>query len=521
MNVEDAQSDTRFNAHFDSLTGYKTRSVLCVPVRDHTHRVVAVVEAVNKIAQLKSPDHGESTPVHTIYSFSSHDEEILRACCDEIAVALKRFTMEMILYAEDASERAKKRSKASTQQKMFMDSFLATYSSVMSYQTLGWSRGSPRHSIAVPRGRKLPGSETNPSPSASFNKTAMSPPFLRQRRWSMTHISPGGAAEGGRLSALRAAEGFVPPPPVDTGGEGRPSSSASPSSKSSKATPDQNRRRQSSPCPASTSSMAIKTLTPKTSSPMLKTTETQASDGISEEEDSPVPPEASGDALLRVHTAPMYPLSSESEFSSDEEKSESSEAQQRVPRVADDHHSTLTLTSAGFLALRGRGSGSLEATDRAQRGLSSRRWIKQLGNMVNVGDRRHVRHPSPSVVSFRELLRAHTAKPKPEEPLPLLFSKGDGWGTSLWRTPDAWIEEERSQGEQRDTTPSLFGGTVPPVSSARSSIQYLHPHGMSICASYVHCIAGHLQQMGLRCLVRSPSCCPGVVLGNAAAVRGH
>jgi len=41
--IPDAYKDSRFNADVDKQTGYKTSSILCVPVVDEQDRVLAVV----------------------------------------------------------------------------------------------------------------------------------------------------------------------------------------------------------------------------------------------------------------------------------------------------------------------------------------------------------------------------------------------------------------------------------------------------------------------------------------------
>lgn len=46
--IPDAYKDSRFNAEIDKQTGYKTTSILCVPVVDNKDRVLAVVQAINK-----------------------------------------------------------------------------------------------------------------------------------------------------------------------------------------------------------------------------------------------------------------------------------------------------------------------------------------------------------------------------------------------------------------------------------------------------------------------------------------
>jgi adenylate cyclase len=49
INVDDAYSHPDFNASVDQKTGYRTRSVLCVPMRDRKGDVFAVVQMLNKV----------------------------------------------------------------------------------------------------------------------------------------------------------------------------------------------------------------------------------------------------------------------------------------------------------------------------------------------------------------------------------------------------------------------------------------------------------------------------------------
>src|SRR5262249_41232927 len=48
LNVPDAYSHPSFNREVDQETGYRTRSVLCVPICDSRSRVFAVAELLNK-----------------------------------------------------------------------------------------------------------------------------------------------------------------------------------------------------------------------------------------------------------------------------------------------------------------------------------------------------------------------------------------------------------------------------------------------------------------------------------------
>jgi len=48
IRIEDAYADARFNPEVDRRTGFRTRSVLCVPLRDHDGEVFAVTQLLNR-----------------------------------------------------------------------------------------------------------------------------------------------------------------------------------------------------------------------------------------------------------------------------------------------------------------------------------------------------------------------------------------------------------------------------------------------------------------------------------------
>ncbi|HRQ66081.1 MAG TPA: adenylate/guanylate cyclase domain-containing protein [Xanthomonadaceae bacterium] len=70
--VPDAYADPRFNPDFDLLTGYRTESLLCVPVIDRDGCVIGVIQALNR----------------TRGTFSGDDARRLRAFAAQAAVAL-------------------------------------------------------------------------------------------------------------------------------------------------------------------------------------------------------------------------------------------------------------------------------------------------------------------------------------------------------------------------------------------------------------------------------------------------
>uniref|UniRef100_A0A7S1C5Y3 GAF domain-containing protein n=1 Tax=Bicosoecida sp. CB-2014 TaxID=1486930 RepID=A0A7S1C5Y3_9STRA len=73
INISDAYSDARFDRSHDDKTGYRTKSILCVPVRDAEDNVVGCIQAINSAS-------GE---------FSEIDEEILGILCAQAGVALR------------------------------------------------------------------------------------------------------------------------------------------------------------------------------------------------------------------------------------------------------------------------------------------------------------------------------------------------------------------------------------------------------------------------------------------------
>uniref|UniRef100_A0A674BP21 Phosphodiesterase n=1 Tax=Salmo trutta TaxID=8032 RepID=A0A674BP21_SALTR len=48
LNIKNAYEDPRFNAEVDQITGYKTQSILCMPIKNHREEVVGVAQAINK-----------------------------------------------------------------------------------------------------------------------------------------------------------------------------------------------------------------------------------------------------------------------------------------------------------------------------------------------------------------------------------------------------------------------------------------------------------------------------------------
>ena len=90
LNIKDAYLDSRFNPEIDRSTGYRTRSVLCMPIFSHEkgRETIGVIQMINKLSNYEEMKEGgaDVTPVHAI--FKQEDEEILRTLTGQLAIAI-------------------------------------------------------------------------------------------------------------------------------------------------------------------------------------------------------------------------------------------------------------------------------------------------------------------------------------------------------------------------------------------------------------------------------------------------
>ena len=73
VNIPDAYSDDRFQPAFDQQTGYRTRSILCIPMRNHIGQIIGAVQVLNKKAG----------------PFDEDDEALLAALASQAAIAIE------------------------------------------------------------------------------------------------------------------------------------------------------------------------------------------------------------------------------------------------------------------------------------------------------------------------------------------------------------------------------------------------------------------------------------------------
>ena len=73
VNIQDAYADARFNKETDIRTGYRTRTILCVPMRNKLNETIGVIQVLNKVDG----------------TFTHEDEELLLALSSQAAVAIE------------------------------------------------------------------------------------------------------------------------------------------------------------------------------------------------------------------------------------------------------------------------------------------------------------------------------------------------------------------------------------------------------------------------------------------------
>ncbi len=89
VNLEDAWKDKRFFSGFDVRTGYVTKTMLCMPMRNRENKIVGVFQMINKKGGV----------------FDLEDEQFLRAFSDHVALAIENA---YLLQARVEQERVEK-----------------------------------------------------------------------------------------------------------------------------------------------------------------------------------------------------------------------------------------------------------------------------------------------------------------------------------------------------------------------------------------------------------------------------
>ena len=77
VNIKEAYKDARFNKEIDNQTGYTTKTILCMPIRNMSHEIVGVFQVLNKKDGC----------------FTEKDEDLLIAIGSSAGIALENATL--------------------------------------------------------------------------------------------------------------------------------------------------------------------------------------------------------------------------------------------------------------------------------------------------------------------------------------------------------------------------------------------------------------------------------------------
>jgi len=89
--IDDTTKDKRFSSRIDTLIGFKTQSVICVPLLNAQHKVIGAIELINKVVSPSniSPDTVTKAIIPTYESFTQTDMKILSSIATFTGIAIE------------------------------------------------------------------------------------------------------------------------------------------------------------------------------------------------------------------------------------------------------------------------------------------------------------------------------------------------------------------------------------------------------------------------------------------------
>ena len=98
INIRDAYSDSRFNKNIDKETGYKTKTILCMPIKNINREIIGVFQVLNKLTG----------------TFTEEDEDLLVTIGSSAGISLENATL------------FERQNELLEEQKVVFDSFINT-----------------------------------------------------------------------------------------------------------------------------------------------------------------------------------------------------------------------------------------------------------------------------------------------------------------------------------------------------------------------------------------------------------
>ena len=101
INIKDAYKDKRFNPEVDKKTGYRTKTILCMPIKNFNQEIIGVFQVLNKFDE----------------TFTIDDEDLLVAIASSAGISLEN------------AQLFEKQNRMIEEQKIIFDSFIETLAS--------------------------------------------------------------------------------------------------------------------------------------------------------------------------------------------------------------------------------------------------------------------------------------------------------------------------------------------------------------------------------------------------------
>lgn len=134
INIKDAYNDSRFNPEIDFQTGYKTKTILCMPIKNLQQKIIGAFQVLNKLDGY----------------FTDEDEDLLVAIGSSAGIALEN------------AQLFKTQQKMLEEQKVVFDSFIETLAASIDARdkiTAGHSSRVKMYSTLIARAMGLPEEE--------------------------------------------------------------------------------------------------------------------------------------------------------------------------------------------------------------------------------------------------------------------------------------------------------------------------------------------------------------------------
>jgi HD-GYP domain-containing protein (c-di-GMP phosphodiesterase class II) len=94
INIKDAyripkRQKISFNKSYDEATGYRTKSILTVPMLDHKEKIIGVIQLINRKKDFSKKLSDKKTVNATVEPFNSENESLVRSLASQAAVSLE------------------------------------------------------------------------------------------------------------------------------------------------------------------------------------------------------------------------------------------------------------------------------------------------------------------------------------------------------------------------------------------------------------------------------------------------